>query len=203
MRMNSFAAYLAPLALLFPAGLADAPHRADERPAALVAGELGGGDLLSTPINTPLNSGSDAPFPVLSVGDSAIPGDNGQVRIEQSVTIRISPKAVANQQDLLAQLPQGRKAAHVEERKYGSCVSAQGIAGVSTSADNRLLLFMRDRKVISVALEKACSARDFYSGFYVQRTEDGMLCVKRDTIHSRAGAKCVLKQFRQLVAVRD
>ena len=197
MRMNSFAAYLAPLALLFPAGLADAPHRADQRPAALVAGELGGGDLLSTPINTPLNTGFDASFPVLSAGD------NGQVRIEQSVTIRISPKAVANQQDLLAQLPQGRKAAHVEERKYGSCVSAQGIAGVSTSADNRLLLFMRDRKVISVALEKACSARDFYSGFYVQRTEDGMLCVKRDTIHSRAGAKCVLKQFRQLVAVRD
>lgn len=193
--MNSFAAVLAPLALLLPAGLVDAPLAFEEKESRLVAQDDGAGSLL--------DSAGAGSLPILSVGESALPGDRAQVRIEQSVTIRISPRAVANQRDILAQLPKGRNSTHVEERKFGNCVTAQGIAGVATSADNRLLLFMRDRKVISAALEKACSARDFYSGFYVERTEDGMLCVKRDKIHSRAGAKCELKQFRQLVAVRD
>ncbi len=193
--MNSFAAVLAPLALLLPAGLVDAPLAFEEEEFRLVAQDDDAG--------SPLDSAAASSLPMLSLGESALPGDRAQVRIEQSVTIRISPRAVANQRDILAQLPQGRNSTHMEERKFGNCVAAQGIAGVATSADNRLLLFMRDRKVITAALEKACSARDFYSGFYVERTEDGMLCVKRDKIHSRAGAKCELKQFRQLVAVRD
>ncbi|KPL67890.1 hypothetical protein SZ64_07020 [Erythrobacter sp. SG61-1L] len=193
--MNSFAALFAPLALLLGTGLADAPadHGGPELRLTAQDGEVAG----------PLASSAAAIAPALSLDDSLGPQDNAQVRIEQSVTIRISPRAIANQSDLLAQLPQGKKSSHVEERKFGDCVSAQGIAGVATTADDRLLLFMRDRKVISVALEKACSARDFYSGFYVQRTSDGMLCVKRDKIHSRAGSKCALKQFRQLVAVRE
>ncbi|HTN15308.1 MAG TPA: hypothetical protein VL094_10930 [Sphingomonadaceae bacterium] len=193
--MNSFAAFLAPLALLFPVGLDDASHVSGGGKVRLVAEDSGAGGSLGTAV--------EGSFPSLSLGESALPDENAQVRIEQSVTIRISPRAAASQRDILAQLPQGRSSTHVEERKFGNCISAEGIAGVATSADNRLLLFMRDRKVISAALEKACSARDFYSGFYVQHTEDGMLCVKRDKIHSRAGAKCELKQFRQLVAVRD
>ncbi len=195
MWMNSFAAFLAPLALMLPLGLADAPAGNGGDALRLVAQDGEGVG--------PLASSAAGIAPALSLGENLEPQDNAQVRIEQSVTIRISPRAVANQRELLAQLPQGQRSTHVEERKFGNCVSAQGIAGVATTSDDRLLLFMRDRKVISAALEKACSARDFYSGFYVQRTSDGMLCVKRDKIHSRAGSKCELKQFRQLVAVRE
>ena len=48
-------------------------------------------------------------------------------------------------------------------------------------------------------LERACSARDYYSGFYVQRTSDGQICVDRDTLQSRTGASCKLSRLRELV----
>ena len=197
--MNSIATFLAPLALLFHAGIAEAPD------APFAAGEAvrltaDGGEALPPPLT--LGPQSAAPLQILS--DAVHPAENAQVRIEQSITIRITPRPPRSEQELLAALPQGaRPSAHIEERKIGSCVPAQGIAGVQTAQDNKLLLFMRDRRIISVALEKACSSRDFYSGFYIDRHDDGQLCAKRDKIHSRSGAKCDVKQLRQLVAVRD
>ena len=49
------------------------------------------------------------------------------------------------------------------------CVPISGISGVQTGNGNRLLLFLRDQRIISVNLERACRARDFYSGFYIER----------------------------------
>ena len=196
--MNPTVALLAPLALLFPAGLADAPNtpfKAGDQRAQLTAEE----DTSSSPLS--LGPQSTIPLPI---SPSGIPPASAQVRIEGTVTIRISPRPARGPDELLANLPQGARAtAHIEERKIGSCLAAQSIVGVQTTQDDKLLLFMRDRRIISVALEKACSPRDFYSGFYIERHSDGQLCVKRDKLHSRAGAKCEVKQFRQLVAVRD
>ena len=84
----------------------------------------------------------------------------------------------------------------------GKCVPVSGIAAVQADA-GRLLLFMRDQRLVAASLEKACSARDFYSGFYLERTGDGLLCVERDKLHSRAGASCELSKLRQLVATDD
>ncbi|MEP3051477.1 MAG: hypothetical protein ABJP48_00670 [Erythrobacter sp.] len=125
-----------------------------------------------------------------------------QVRIEQRVVVRISPQT-AGQQGLLAQLPQRELAARYEERAMDSCVEVDGIAGVQTGRGNRLLLFLRDRRIITLNLEKACLARDFYSGFYIERNADGKLCVDRDKLQSRSGAQCEVDRMRQLVAVRD
>lgn len=85
----------------------------------------------------------------------------------------------------------------------GKCVSVAGIAGVQPRRGNRLVLFMRDQRIVAADLERACSARDFYSGFYVERSEDGMLCVDRDRLQSRTGARCKLSRLRQLVAVNE
>ena len=74
-------------------------------------------------------------------------------------------------------------------------------AGVQIDADDRLLLFMRDRRLIGASLEKACSARDCYSGFYVDRGGDGKLCVDRDMLHSRSGSACTVRKLRELIAV--
>ena len=63
---------------------------------------------------------------------------------------------------------------------------------------NRLLLFMRDQHVVLAALEKACRAEDFYSGFYVARNGDGLLCTDRDTLQSRSGANCRLLALHEL-----
>ena len=124
-----------------------------------------------------------------------------QIRIEQRVIVRISPRRSRN--ELVADLPQEEAQIRYEERKMDKCLPVSRIAGVQTGSGNRLLLFMRDAKIVSVNLEKACRARDFYSGFYVEKSEDGQLCVDRDKLQSRSGAKCEVERMRQLVAVED
>ena len=85
------------------------------------------------------------------------------------------------------------------ERKIGKCVKLNTIAGVQPTRDNRLMLYTRDNLMIAANLEKACSARDFYSGFYIEPSEDGNLCIDRDQLQSRTGVKCKLSRLRQLV----
>lgn len=126
-----------------------------------------------------------------------------QVRIERRVTIRIAPYRQSDRNSLLAQLPRRGVTRAYEERKMDGCVPVAGIAGVQTGTGNRLLLFLRDQRIISLNLERGCEARDFYSGFYVERNEDGRLCVKRDQLQSRSGAKCEVERMRHLVAAED
>lgn len=138
-----------------------------------------------------------------------------QVRIEQQVIIRVTPRdagrnAVAPQmlplqpmQPILQPtLPQMRpNAPRFRERKTGKCLPAMGIAAVQPITDGRLMFYMRDRRMLAAGLEKACSARDFYLGFYMSKTSDGQLCVGRDAIHSRAGTTCKLKDVHEYVPV--
>lgn len=194
--MNSLASMIAPLALLLPATMADAPvpqQSGSENARHLVS---------TTHSSAPLAAGSSRNSVWTRFFESHFPGEMRQVRIEQTIVLRISPRPAA-QADPRIQADRAAQPSRVEERKIGSCIPAQGIAAVGTGQDDRLILFMRDNRVISAALEKSCNARDFYSGFYLERSGDGRLCVKRDKLHSRAGAKCELRQIRQLVAVRD
>ncbi|MBX7496397.1 hypothetical protein K3172_11080 [Qipengyuania sp. 6B39] len=124
-----------------------------------------------------------------------------QVRIESRVILRVSPQPSRARDSLLADLPQRAVPARLVERPMGRCLPASGIVGVSDSG-SRLIIYMRDRSMISARLEKACSPRDFYLGFYMERSEDGQLCVDRDRLMSRAGAKCRISGMNQLVAVR-
>lgn len=126
-----------------------------------------------------------------------------QVRIEQRVVVRIAPASGAARQNLLAELPQRAISSRFEEARKEKCVPLEGIAGVQTGSGNRLVLFLRDRRMISVNLDKSCRARDFYSGFYVERHKDGRLCVDRDKLQSRTGAKCEVESMRRLVEVRE
>ena len=89
-----------------------------------------------------------------------------------------------------------------EEARKEKCVPLEGIAGVQTGSGNRLVLYLRDRRMLSVNLEKSCRARDFYSGFYVEKNKDGRLCVERDKLQSRTGARCEVETMRELVEVR-
>ena len=109
----------------------------------------------------------------------------------------------ATMAELLAELPQRVLAPRFEERDKEKCVALQGIAGVQTGSGNRLVLYLRDQRMISVNLEKSCRARDFYSGFYVEKNKDGRLCVDRDKLQSRTGARCEVEAMRQLVEVKD
>lgn len=127
----------------------------------------------------------------------------GQVRIEQRVIIRISPQRQTNRNNLLASLPPRGLNTRFVEQEMDECVPLSRISGVQTGNGSRLLLYLSDSRVVSLNLERACRARDFYSGFYVERTEDGQLCASRDELQSRSGAKCEVETMRQLVAVED
>ena len=69
-----------------------------------------------------------------------------QVRIEQRMIIRITP--LGPTREMLAALPQAPLASRFRERKVGKCVAVAGIAGVQIGGDNRLMLFMRDQRMI-------------------------------------------------------
>jgi hypothetical protein len=125
-----------------------------------------------------------------------------QVRIEQRVTIRVIPRA-SRQVNMLAALPNGAASSTYVEKKMGKCVQISGIAGVQAQGPSNLILFMRDQRMVSAALERTCRARDFYSGFYLERSSDGKLCVDRDTLLSRSGANCKLTRIRRLVLKED
>lgn len=126
-----------------------------------------------------------------------------QFRIEQRVVIRITPRQQGNRGSLLSQLPQRPLTARYEERETDRCIPVGDISGVQTGTGNRLLLFTRDERILTVNLERACRARDFYSGFYIERNEDGQLCVDRDQLQSRSGARCEVERMSLLVPIED
>lgn len=125
-----------------------------------------------------------------------------QVRIEQRVIVRISPRRVSRR-SLSAPAPPQAAPVQLRERAIGNCVPLRGIAGVQTTRDNRLLFYMNDRRVVRADLERSCRATDFYQGFYVESSADGQLCIDRDALQSRTGANCEVSRLRQLVAVSD
>lgn len=119
-----------------------------------------------------------------------------QVRIAQRIVIRIAPQGTVNQV-IVRQNADARP--RFRERNSGDCLPLAGIEGVRVNSDQRLLLFMRDHRLIGANMDDSCQARHFETGFYVDRSKDGMLCVNRDMLRSRSGASCSMSRLRELV----
>jgi hypothetical protein len=188
--MHTFAALLAPIALLLPTAAVN------ERAALTPEGDTAEAPVSYDPALQP---------PFEAMFDAYRSPSQGQVRVTQRVTIRITAHRQDARETLSAEFPTapGPLRTHLEERKMGDCVAVGDIAAVDPGPENRLILYMRDRTMVSAALDRECSAREFYSGFYVERTDDGKLCIKRDKLQSRAGASCGVKRLSRLVSVRD
>lgn len=156
--------------------------------------------LQSTPL-TGFQPGREPPFDMLDRARQPTP--QHQVRIEQRVVIRIGPAAPTARREMLADLPRRPMRTRFEEVEHGNCIDAEGLVGVQPTTDNRLLFFTNNSQILAARLENGCSARAFYSGFYLDRSEDGRLCVSRDRLQSRAGASCQVSDFTRLVAVAN
>ncbi|MET1754609.1 hypothetical protein ABVV53_03925 [Novosphingobium sp. RD2P27] len=146
------------------------------------------------------------PYPtgVLKSVPSFQPESAWQVHIERRLIIRVAPRALLPApQDVVAVMPQRPAMPRFTERKIGKCLPVSGILGVEPSGASSLVLHMRDRRLISAELAKSCLSRSFYSGFYLSRSPDGMVCVNRDTLHSRSGTACKLSRIRRLVPDED
>ena len=131
----------------------------------------------------------------------------GQVRIEQRVIIRIAPgtgrlPTIDDRHGLFSPFPPMARTPRTIERKIAQCLPVNSIVRVQPDG-SRLLLYMRDQKIVSATLEKGCRARDYYSGFLVERSVDGMLCAGRDKLLARSGANCGMDKLRQLVVIDD
>lgn len=197
----SFASVLLyPILLLLPAaGASDGAAREDAASETAPAPSDVPADSQAWPRTEIPALSSDSPL-AASLLRSVDPLDAWQVRIEQRMTIRISPRASAPMPpNMFVGIPGGDGVPQMTERKIGKCVNIAGIAGVQPDRSNRLLLFMRDRRLVSAELDRSCRARDFYSGFYLERSDDGRLCVDRDTLLSRSGMNCKLTRIRELV----
>ena len=182
----------APLALLLPIGTPGATA-GDGQEITPVQHQAREADRGIAPL--PLSGDAPAWSPLF---DGVAPASSQQVRIERRVILRISPAPGSIRQDLAAPTSRAPVRQRLVERDAASCVESRAIAGVADRGDH-LLVYLRDRRMLAARLEKGCSPRDFYQGFYMERSEDGKLCVKRDRLMSRAGAKCQVSSFRELV----
>lgn len=127
-----------------------------------------------------------------------------QVRIEQRVIIRVPRRAGVRQE--MSAMPQSTAPARTQRfqlKKMGRCLPMNEVAGVQVLDDNSLVLHMNDRRMVRAELEKACPARQFYQGFYMERSGDGKLCSGRDVLQARSGGKCSVDDLREMVADRD
>ncbi|QYU69170.1 hypothetical protein J4558_03235 [Leptolyngbya sp. 15MV] len=189
--MPSLLAYLAPFAFLLP-GPAEPAERDNPR---LVAVDEGAAVSIA-------RSELDAPGWQAVEAVTGIPLQH-QVRIERRMTIRISPISPTTRENLVAEFARPHSEPRYLERRMGKCVPLRSITAAQTAPGNRLMLYMRDQRIVSASLEKSCRAQDFYSGFYVEPSRDGMLCVDRDKLQARTGAKCEVSRLRELVPFDD
>lgn len=137
------------------------------------------------------------------VGSATVPGfasllhiqfgdDWNQVRTNQRVIIRIPPKPAP---------AASKRSEPVEynEEKIGKCLLMDRLVGARPGPKDSLEIMTRDGNVIRAYLGDGCLAREFYAGAYVERSDDGKLCIDRDLLHARTGAQCEIDKFRLLV----
>lgn len=190
--MNSFVVLMSPLALVLPlvaGGLSDGARQGSDVARASPDGE---------PL-PPLGFRNPALAPWRALEQARREPIQNQVRIEQRVIVRIAPSSRSTFDRALAEA--GRDAESFQEAEAEDCLPINMISAVHPQKD-RLLLFMRDRRLFSAKLERACNPEQFYAGFYIER-QDGRLCTQRDRLQSRAGASCQVTRLSRLVAARD
>jgi len=88
------------------------------------------------------------------------------------------------------------------EKKGPKCVSMETIDAAVMTSPNSIDLLTTEGDRLRARLGDNCPALDFYSGVYLKRTADGMLCAKRDVLRSRSGSACGITGFKRLRAKR-
>ena len=88
------------------------------------------------------------------------------------------------------------------EKKGPQCVAMSALDGAVVTGSQSIDLMLEGGDRLRAKLDNDCPPLDFYSGFYLKPTPDGMVCADRDAIRSRSGAACAIESFKQLVPKR-
>ncbi len=96
--------------------------------------------------------------------------------------------------------PQQAPAPPIEwkEKKAEKCVPIGSIAGASVTRVDSVDLITAAGRRLRARFDDDCPAIDFYAGFYLRRTPDGLVCAKRDAVRSRSGDFCRIEAFKEL-----
>ena len=81
------------------------------------------------------------------------------------------------------------------------CVQATAISGAAQLGQRSVDLVLRNGNRVRAQLSSSCPALDYYYGFYITPSKDGMICADRDFIRSRVGGHCEIDAFRSLQGV--
>ena len=151
---------------------------------------------------TNLSAAASAHFKGAAIDRSFMPllglqTDFRQVRFDQRVIVRFPapgsiPAAMGTQRQSVGNI-------RYKEKKIGKCLLVNRLGGSRPGPDRSLDLVTRDGILIRAYLGDGCLAREFYAGAYMERSYDGKLCVNRDLLHARTGAKCDIDKFRLLI----
>jgi hypothetical protein len=126
--------------------------------------------------------------------------NNFQVRVQQRVIVRVPRHRTTNASTMANGTPAKREITYKEE-KIGNCLIMDRFIASRPGPGPKesLELVTRDGVFIRAYLGNGCLAREFYAGAYMERPADGKLCVDRDLMYARTGAKCEIDKFRALV----
>lgn len=86
-----------------------------------------------------------------------------------------------------------------KEKKSLRCLPMRNVVGAAITRSDSIDLILSDQTRVRARLDNDCQSADFYSGFYMEPTDDQRLCADRDMVHARNGAMCEVDQFRRLV----
>ncbi len=122
-----------------------------------------------------------------------------QVRVEQRVIIRVPRQRSTQASNMTAGTARAIRIKY-KEQKIGKCVMMDRLVGSRPGPNESLELVTRDGALIRAYLGDGCLAREFYAGAYMERPSDGKLCVNRDLLYARTGARCEIDKIRLLVS---
>lgn len=123
----------------------------------------------------------------------------GQVTVRQRIIIRVPAMPIGRTS--LAPTPALPPIVWVE-REAPQCVPVAALSAASIQRPDSVDLVLNGGKRLRARLGDECPALDFYTGVYLKRTSDGLLCAERDAFRSRAGGECRIEGFTRLVPRR-
>ena len=137
------------------------------------------------------------------------PPRNGMVTFHQQIIIVRTPAGArpANAAAAASSSATGSASGNAsrirwEEHRGPRCIAWAQIAGSGLLGQESVDLVFRDNTRIRARLERHCPALDYYNGFYMAATPDGLICADRDSIRARTGGQCQIDRFRTLRAAR-
>jgi hypothetical protein len=123
-----------------------------------------------------------------------------QTIIHERIIIRIPNVRMRANRSIRTQPPPVQPTRYAE-KKGPKCIAADQLAGAAVNGET-VDLMLRGNRRIRARLDGDCPALDYYAGFYLKPSADGMVCAGRDSIRSRSGDSCTISGFKTLVPKR-